>query len=324
MIVPKYWSEAQQTAPVANGQRTIKRFGWSDSSQQAAEQHAQQRLAEALETLAATGSVRRMDHKVAYNSTEGLPIREEVIANYDDIVISRNAYGALCLNTPSVLFADIDFDPHHGGLTLPWLLPLVIGLGLSWVFAPDSTGWLLGLGITLVISLISWLLAKRKKVEQRRGEGERQLENIRAFSQRYPELHLRIYRTPAGYRVLCMNELFDPRSDRAQQLLKELHCDPLYSQLCFNQQCFRARVSPKPWRIGMQRMQPASGVWPIKAERMPQRSAWVQQYEQTASTYAACHYVERLGAQQTLPETEQVQRLHDDYCRAQATELAMG
>jgi hypothetical protein len=324
MIVPKYWAEAQQTAQVANGQRTIKRFGWSDDSEAMAQQHAEQRLTEALATLNTTGNVRKVDHKIAYNGADGLPIREQVIAKQDDIVISRNSYGALCLNTPSVLFADIDCNPHHGGLIPTWILLLLVGLILSWTFPSNTMVSLGATALTLAMCLMLFKLDKRARTAKLQSQNQRQLDNIRSVSQRYPELHLRVYRTPAGYRILCMNELFDPRSDRAQQLLKDLQSDPLYMQLCINQRCFRARISPKPWRIGMNQALPSGGTWPIKAERLPPRNAWVQQYEKKSSRYASCHYIERLGAEQTLAEAEQVQRLHDEYCRALKTELPAG
>lgn len=47
---------------------------------------------------------------MAYNGAQGVPIREEVLERHGDTVITRNGYGAKCLNTPDVLFADVDFD----------------------------------------------------------------------------------------------------------------------------------------------------------------------------------------------------------------------
>ncbi|MEQ1893799.1 MAG: hypothetical protein ABL998_14750, partial [Planctomycetota bacterium] len=33
---------------------------------------------------------------------EGVPIREEIVSEHDAAVITRNGYGARCLNTPNV------------------------------------------------------------------------------------------------------------------------------------------------------------------------------------------------------------------------------
>lgn len=112
MIIPKYWAEAKTKTKFEGRQYTIKRFGWSDQSLEAAQIHAEQRVTSAIEQIKVDQNIRRIDHKVAYNGAEGLPIREEIVAQHDDVIITRNTYGALCLNTPDVLFADIDFIYH--------------------------------------------------------------------------------------------------------------------------------------------------------------------------------------------------------------------
>ena len=110
MIVPQYWSESKLRKIVNGRQFTIKRFGWSDVSEDDAKKHADTRVQDAARELEEKGDVRRVDHKVAYNGAEGIPIREEVISRHQDVVITRNTYGSLCLNTPDVLFADVDFE----------------------------------------------------------------------------------------------------------------------------------------------------------------------------------------------------------------------
>ena len=54
--------------------------------------------------------LRRREPQTSYNGAEGVPIREEVLEQHGEEIITRNSYGARCLNTPNVLFADIDFD----------------------------------------------------------------------------------------------------------------------------------------------------------------------------------------------------------------------
>jgi len=108
MIVPEYWAEAEERVRVDGRQRTLKRFGWSDVSEQDARENARERVREAAARARAGESVRTADQKVAYNGADGLPIREQIIERHGDSVITRNSYGALCLNTPNVLFADID------------------------------------------------------------------------------------------------------------------------------------------------------------------------------------------------------------------------
>ncbi|OUS03877.1 hypothetical protein A9Q81_06420 [Gammaproteobacteria bacterium 42_54_T18] len=316
MIVPKYWSESK-TKKIANGQQfTIKRFGWSDENELDAKKHADSRLSEAVKTLEKEGDVRRIDHKTSYNGAEGIPIREEVISTHQDVVISRNSYGALCLNTPDVLFADIDFE-HNASFTvsviafvlLSSLAPVAAWIYMSWV--PLVVGVIIALILTpilagLINKVIQWFNG---------GPEEKALEQIKRVSSENAELHLRLYRTPMGYRVLLMNDTYSPASDAAINLLKDLQSDNIYIQMCKNQDCFRARVSPKPWRIGVDRLKPNPGVWPIKAERLRERMRWVGTYEKKARSYSSCHYVLDLGSDKVHKKAEFVRKIHDDMCR---------
>ena len=77
MIIPKYWAEAKITIQHAEKQITIKRFGWSDLSIEDAQIHAEARKAEAVEKLKTRQDIRKSDHKIPYNGSEGLPIRED-------------------------------------------------------------------------------------------------------------------------------------------------------------------------------------------------------------------------------------------------------
>ena len=109
MIVPNFWAEARVQHRRKGKQVTIRRFGWSDANQEEAQNNAEKRAAEALERAVAGESLPRRERKVPYNGGDGVPIREEVVSRYGETVITRNSYGARCLNTPGVLFADIDF-----------------------------------------------------------------------------------------------------------------------------------------------------------------------------------------------------------------------
>jgi hypothetical protein len=96
--------------------------------------------------------------------------------------------------------------------------------------------------------------------------------------------------------------------------------DPQDARMCVRQNCFRARVSPKPWRIGIARhMRRRPGVWPVAPERLPIRSRWIEEYEVRAREFAARHFVEALGMGGVHPSAASVQRLHDDLARANST-----
>ena len=319
MIVPEYWAEAKLRERINGSQVTIKRFGWSDESETAAQVHAEERAAEAMSRAQHGEKVRRVDHKVAYNGAEGLPIREEIIEKHDDIVITRNTYGALCLNTPDVLFADIDFD-----LTPPRKLSAAVYLVLLLAAALTAfvyhSGWLLlalAVAALFIASPIIGVL-HRLYIRVKGGPEERALQAIETYAGSHPQANLRVYRTPMGFRVLAMHRTFEPGSEHATKLLEALQADPLYVRMCANQHCFRARVSPKPWRIGMERLGPRPGIWPIRRERIPARERWVQKYNQLSEGFSACHFVRSLGRGSSVIKTRQVQVLHDKMSRAES------
>ena len=317
MIVPEYWAEAKLRERINGSQVTIKRFGWSDESEAAAQAHANERAKEAMARAQRGEQVRRIDHKVAYNGAEGLPIREEIIEKHDDIVITRNTYGALCLNTPDVLFADIDLDTSPPGALTRAVLATLLAASAIAAYGYQSW-WVLFLlvALSLVFGHFVSSLLNRLYVRFKGGAAERAIGVIEDYANKHPQCHLRLYRTPMGFRVLAMHQTFEPGSEDAIQLLQDLNADPLYVRMCNNQHCFRARVSPKPWRIGMQRLSPRPGVWPIRRERMPARAQWVRNYNKLAEPYAACRFVRALGNGSTLMKTRQVQSLHDQLSHA--------
>ena len=132
MIVPRYWAEARRQERVGKKQFTVRRFGWSNANQAEAEAHAAQRLEAAWADVVSGKIHKRREVKVKYNGADGLPIREEIIGEYDDTVITRNSYGAKCLNTTDVFFADIDFfQPPQVSGCMP-LLTAAAATGILW------------------------------------------------------------------------------------------------------------------------------------------------------------------------------------------------
>lgn len=321
MIVPKYWAEAKASQRTGNRSFTARRFGWSDESLEAAQQHAQARADATLKRLVAGEKIGRREAKVPYNGADGVPIREEIIATHGDVIITRNSYGALCLNSPDVLFADIDVAPQPSGrmiaVTIGVLLAMAVAagalLGQKWVAVVGAVAALV-LGYVTATALM--------KLSTRLAGGP--LQQVRARIDRFvrsqPEWQIRLYETPAGFRLLAEHRTFDPNDPEVKDFFTSLHVDPLYARMCANQHCFRARVSPKPWRIGITaHLRPRPGVWPIKSERLPERQRWVQQYERAATKFASCRYLETLGSGQVNAKARDVRLLHDELARATTT-----
>lgn len=316
MIVPEYWAEGRIQQRIEKRQFTVRRFGWSDVSQEDAQANADARTREAFDRIVAGEKLPRRETKISYNGSEGLPIREQILARHGDTIITRNCYGAHCLNTPNVLFADIDFrEPRtKPALLKTMLLLLVLGVILN-AKNQDLFSWIV-FGAFAFCLLLSWFI-ERKRKRERPDPVLQGMERIRAFLQSHPDWNLRAYRTPAGLRALALHRIFDPQEEIVAEFFQALDVDPVYTFMCRNQNCFRARLSAKPWRIGIaSHMRPRPGVWPIHPEQLPMRNQWIAEYEQKANSFAACKFLEAFGSGVVDENAKAVQILHDDACRA--------
>ena len=318
MIVPAYWAEARARERKGNRQVTVRRFGWSDVSQEDAQAMADTRAREALQRAMAGEKLIRREPKVPYNGAEGVPIREEIVERYGSMVVTRNAYGARCLNTPDVLFADVDTD---AGLP-EWSLQ-IIALASA---AAGAVAWWRGttLGMAAFIWVATFIAlavlvtvlhnAMTGSVEQRARAARRR---VAAFVAAHPGWAVRIYRTPSGLRLMATHRKFRPNDPETLAFFDAVKVDRVYRAMCLNQQCFRARLTPKPWRIGISaHMKPRPGVWPVAPERRAVRDAWIAKYEAASRGYAACRFVEAVGTGATHIDVEAVRRLHDDESKA--------
>jgi len=73
---------------------------------------------------------------------------------------------------------------------------------------------------------------------------------LKLFCQENTDYGFRVYATRAGLRYICTTHRAYPHHESTKQIFRCLYADPLYVQLCQFQGTFRARLSPKPWRVG--------------------------------------------------------------------------
>ncbi len=312
MLVPEFWAESKQKFEHNGRKATIRRYGWSNTSQQDAENHAIERVTAAFEKFKKNEKIKRLETKLAYDADDGVPIREEIITKINDEIITRNSYGALCLNTPNVLFGDIDFPEINNDKSgMIFLALLVISCILVFVAGMSKLVF-----VSLFLTPVFSNIYKRFIFKKPDYETEH-LELIKSIVAKHPDWRIRVYRTPNGYRILALHQLFDPKSEEAKKFNEQFKTDPLYRTLCVNQNCFRARISPKPWRIGIsQNLKPRPGVWPIANENMPFRIEWVKRYETKAKDFASCKFLMELGSGEVHEKAFSVQKIHDEYCKA--------
>jgi hypothetical protein len=314
MIVPEHWAEARKQHRASGRQVTVRRYGWSTTSEADALANAEARADEALRRILAGDKLDKREPKVPYNGAAGVPIREEVLARHGEQVITRNSYGAHCLNSPNALFADIDFKPDPSAKTaivtfvVLALAATVTGLALrSW----GTTFGLLFASLLAAAPLAN--LAVRIAVAVRGGAERIARARLVNFLSRNASWSVRLYRTPAGYRLLATHQPFEADSPIAQKFFAAVSADPIYVRMCTNQRCFRARLTAKPWRIGIAtHMRPRPGIWPVRPEHLAVRNEWLSKYESLAASYSACRYIESLGSGVVHESIKAVVELHDE------------
>ena len=318
MIVPDHWAEAKQSIKHDGKSITVRRFGWSNESEDDAHKMAEARVAEAIERIKSGEKLAKREPKVPYNGADGVPIREEVLSRHDEEVISRNSYGAHCLNTPRALFADIDFDKEVPcGLTLTVWIVLAIG-GLSTGFIWFD--WKTALMLVVVAAIFAYGIAKllmNTYIILNGGINAMSRKRIRRFIAEHAGWGARLYKTPNGLRLLATHRPFAANEPEVDVLFKAIGVDPIYSRMCKKQACFRARLTAKPWRIGIpHHMRPRPGTWPVNSERMPLRTAWVNEYDKKAEGYASCQFDSTIGKEDIHEDIAPIVELHDQRCRA--------
>lgn len=282
MKIPKYW--ARGTADMVDGRGKPVSFScwwWSDAGVEDAARQARSR-AEGI--LGRFISGERLN-QYSYGSR---PMREEIVeavaaAGRKEVgLVTRNAYGSLVLNAAGAMFIDLDFGPEHRSRQ----------------------------------GLIGKLLGRKTATAE-----DKRLAEVQAWADRHRELDLRVYRTRAGLRALITNQVFEPAHPEAEQLMRELNADPLYIKLCRQQECFRARLTPKHWRCELPR---PPHRWPFNSSREEQAARqWEQQYEHATRDYSVCRELARIGSSRVHPEVQPILELHDKYCcRGEALTLA--
>ena len=113
-----------------------------------------------------------------------------------------------------------------------------------------------------------------------------------AASAKYKDYGFRTYETYQGARVIVLGGNFDPRSNETKKMMDEFNCDPLYTTLCNKQGCFRARLTPKPYRM---KMKPYKVNFPREGVDAEFRR-WLMEYESESRNFSVCKFIEQVGA----------------------------
>jgi hypothetical protein len=212
------------------------------------------------------------------------PILDELLVDEEQaLVVTRNRYGAEVLNTDRMLIADVDLsglaEPTSGGL-------------LRRLFRRDTA---------------------RADPQTEPPPVIERLATLADWARANPGLGVIVYRTASGLRVFVTGIEEPVSSHLGAHVLVELGADPIYRELCRTHGTFRARLTPKPWRLPG--IKAAGGGWPFSDEQAERRfQRWLAGYDAAAQGYAVCR---RLATHGPAPSTLEAQiiRLHDDRTR---------
>lgn len=214
------------------------------------------------------------------------PFREPVLCELKNnagevaAVVTRNSYGSLVLNTARVMFVDVDLpEPKPAG----GLLKRLFG-------KPD--------------------------LKPAADPAKDAIAKAEMWSRNNPGWGWRIYRTRGGLRLLATHALFEPETAASGGVFDALGADTLYRQLCKTQKCFRARLTPKPWRCGAEK--PPTR-WPFSDAKAEARfNKWESAYQNTCRDWATCELIQTIGNRDVHSDVRLVVELHDETTRAEA------
>lgn len=258
----------------------VRTWGWSDTSNEDALAKADERQRRVFAWL--DGNREKELGRYGYPDR---PMREEVLREFPGAngepagVLTRNSYGCVVLNTAGLVFVDVDARSP--------------GIG----------------------SFFARLLGRKTLPPQEALENGLR-EKLRAWSASRLDWNWRMYRTRAGVRLMAVHRPFAPDDPLVAQAFEHFGADRLYRALCKTQRCFRARLTPKPWRCDVSK--PPWG-WPWKdAQAEASFREWEREYVEKTSAYATCHLIEEFGSSLAAPEFAEMIRTHDSATRADA------
>lgn len=221
--------------------------------------------------------IREMDTLFADGKTGmeyEVPIREEIVETLDENnIVTRNRYGALVLNSTTLTFIDIDsIAPSFG----------------------DLAGVLIGRKIPDVKDRIL------RHIESRAARGE------------YADLGFRVYETHRGIRLLLSAQMMPAYAFAVQRILYDFRADKCYATLCAKQNCYRARLTPKPARLRMNERFPSS--FPYPEDKLDAVGSWIERYSKASENFATCNLLTTFGSPFHSPAID----YHDNACRIKA------
>lgn len=293
------------------------------------------------------------------------------------LIVTRNSYGAQVANVDNIVIIDVDNDDLlHQKYPDDYDKQGFMGLSMTDKRQPSSIKikvWSFVFIFILIASVISWLglswlwllvvmvgvtvylwqqASKRDKMRaQKYADDAASLlpfitELIKQRVASYPQESFRLYETPAGFRIIVTHNVVEPSNKVVEEWFDYFHADTNYVRLCQAQQCFRARLTAKPWRMNevndnhLAKDIPAKNFWfdessgidNQKAQTQKElvaRQQWIADYDKYAKSYRACRYIESFSGDDINSRSDKPTQAidafiqwHDKACQAD-TDLPM-
>ena len=260
------------------------------------------------------------------------------------LIVTRNSYGAQVANVDNIAIIDVDNDDllpqkypddydKQGfmGLSMTdkrqsssikikvWsfvfifilIASVITWLGLSWL-------WLLVVMVGVTVYLWQQASKKEKERAQKYTDDIASLlpfvtDLIKNRVANHSKECFRLYETPAGFRIIATHDVLSPSDGMVKEWFDHFYADANYVRLCQAQQCFRARITAKPWRMTevndnkLDKKIPAKDFWFAESrgiddqaaqtqKELVERQQWIADYDKYAKSYRACRYVESFSS----------------------------
>lgn len=288
MKFARHWIRERAEADDDRGKAHVAEcWGWSDDSVDEARSRAREKSNRVARWLARQVGA-EPPHQAIYAYGLDRPLREEILQELPDdngdvaALLTRNALGVIVLNTRDLMFVDVD-------LPILWR-------------APAHSSW------------FARLFRRKPPLIYRApppppDDELPELVRIRKWCAENSPCATRIYRTAAGFRIAIVDRPRQPTSAETLKTLLTLGSDPLYRRLCQAQECFRARLTPKPWRMNLH---PPPGQFPrVNPREVDMFENWLAEYDGKAPQFATCRLIETQGPAEMHAEFGPLIDLHD-------------
>lgn len=146
------------------------------------------------------------------------------------------------------------------------------------------------------------------------------IQKVEEFQKDNQQYSITVYETCAGLRIVITNQLFDSNSSTVNTIFSSLGTDPLYVMLCKHQSCFRARLSPKPWRVGLER--PTSRFPRSLPAEKDDFEKWLKNYNEVSSDFSVVKLLAKFGSDRQHKDVDRVLAVHDQYSCIKSSTLA--